>query len=99
MTRRTNTGWRMARAGLFALAITLAMVGCGQPAEEATAGHLIFLTPTPIGDNDFLKLGRVGTERAAASLGMTYETREASTTRAAELTWSRQWRATPTSSS
>jgi len=65
----------------------------GSSASESTTESsgdgpvLIYLTPTPIGGNTFLKLGKEGTEAAAEKLGGTAKTFESTdvTTRRANL--------------
>src|SRR5579871_1133291 len=38
-------------------------------AAQAAGPLIVYVSPNPIGVNDFLKLGRAGTERVAAELG------------------------------
>ena len=57
--------------------------GDTEPAVDTTATgadgdgpHFIYVTPNPIGENQFLEMGEIGTERAAEAHGGTYETYE-----------------------
>lgn len=66
-----------------ALAMALVAAGCGTDNETAEttaasgeAPSFIYITPTPIGANPFLELGRVGTEAAAKKHGGTAKTFE-----------------------
>ncbi len=69
------TTWRNLLAGAAALTAALASAA---PAGAETRPLIIYVSPNPIGVNDFLKLGRSGTEQAAASLGATARTFESS---------------------
>jgi basic membrane protein A len=68
-------GGILGRAGVGLLALCVA--------DGAQAKSLfVYVSPNPIGVNDFLKLGRVGAERVAASLGAdskTYESTDPTT--------------------
>jgi len=48
------------------------------PVTEADGDgpHFIYVTPNPIGENQFLEMGEVGTQRAAEAHGGTFETYE-----------------------
>lgn len=51
----------------------------GTEAETAEGGegpHFIYVTPNPIGENEFLEMGETGTQAAAEALGGTMETFE-----------------------
>ena len=65
----------------FALPLVALLAGAG----VADAKPLyVYVSPNPIGVNDFLKLGKIGTERAAAALGgdaKTYESSDPTTQR------------------
>ncbi|HWJ75706.1 MAG TPA: BMP family ABC transporter substrate-binding protein [Kaistia sp.] len=55
-----------------------------QPAAAADPKLVVFVSPNPIGVNDFLKLAKAGTEKAAAALGGTakaYESTDPTTIR------------------
>ncbi|WP_441694695.1 BMP family ABC transporter substrate-binding protein [Inquilinus sp. YAF38] len=52
---------------IAAAAVALAL-GAALPAQAA-GGKLVFISPDPLGVNDFLKLGRKGAEAAAAAIG------------------------------
>ncbi|SHE89948.1 basic membrane protein A [Kaistia soli DSM 19436] len=55
-----------------------------QPAAAADPKLVVFVSPNPIGVNDFLKLAKTGTEKAAAALGGTakaYESTDPTTIR------------------
>src|SRR5947209_15747929 len=49
----------------LSLAVAGRIIGCG----AANAPRIAVVSPDPIGVNDFLELGRVGTERVAKELG------------------------------
>src|SRR5258708_33996643 len=53
------SGWWVVAAGLFT----------GAGAGNAAGPLIVYVSPNPIGVNDFLKLGRAGTERVAKELG------------------------------
>jgi basic membrane protein A len=57
-------GWR-ASFGAACVALGLALAGGAAQAKPL----IVYVSPNPIGVNDFLKLGRIGTERVAKSLG------------------------------
>jgi basic membrane protein A len=53
-------------------------------AAAATKPMIVYVSPNPIGVNDFLKLGKAGTDRVAAELGLeakTYESTDPTTQR------------------
>src|SRR4029079_17231296 len=54
--------------GLAALAAAAFVVGPGAFAAEGKP-LFVYVSPTPLGVNDFLKLGKAGTERVAKELG------------------------------
>lgn len=45
-------------------------------AQDGEGPHFIYITPNPIGENEFLQMGETGTQAAAESLGGTAETFE-----------------------
>ncbi|MBF6169946.1 BMP family ABC transporter substrate-binding protein [Nocardia blacklockiae] len=63
-----------------------AVTACGGgTSADAGAAEIIYVTNAPIGQNQFLELGRTGTERAAAALGArarTYESTDEQSRRA-----------------
>lgn len=48
----------------------------GAEAEGGEGPHFIYITPNPIGENEFLQMGETGTQAAAERLGGTAETFE-----------------------
>lgn len=69
-------------AGGAAAILTLAAAGAAVAAPDPKL--VVFVSPNPVGVNDFLKLARAGTERAAAALGGTakvYESTDPTTIR------------------
>jgi len=68
-------------AALVPFAIALAATAAGHAADKPL---FVYVSPNPIGVNDFLKLGKVGTERAAQAVGgeaKTYESSDPTTQR------------------
>lgn len=67
-------------------AATLLLVACGDnDASDAGGQSFIYVTPNPIGENEFLEMGQVGVEETAERLGgtaQTYESTDPSTSRA-----------------
>ena len=69
------------RAGAAMLAAGTMMIGAAHAADPKL---VVFVSPNPIGVNDFLKLAKAGTEKAAAALGGTakaYESTDPTTIR------------------
>jgi len=64
---------RAAATSAFSLAALLA--GSSLAADKPL---FVYVSPNPIGVNDFLKLGKIGTERAAKALGAEAKTYESS---------------------
>lgn len=74
---------------LWALLAALVLVAAACGDDDAANGddgpHFIYITPNPIGENEFLEMGEIGTERAAERLGgtsQTFESTDPSSTRA-----------------
>jgi basic membrane protein A and related proteins len=71
-------------------ALTLLMAACGDGNDEAPEAaadgpSFIYITPNPIGENEFLEMGQTGTEAAAERLGgsaQTFESTDPSSSRA-----------------
>jgi basic membrane protein A len=68
----------LTRRNLLTCAAMLAAALAAAPVFAQTKPLIVYVSPNPIGVNDFLKLGRTGTEQAAASLGATARTFESS---------------------
>ncbi|GAA5069686.1 BMP family ABC transporter substrate-binding protein [Nocardia callitridis] len=68
----TRAAWLVATVAL--LAVTTACGGDTAAADGSS--EFIYITDAPIGQNQFLELGKTGTERAAAALGATARTYE-----------------------
>ncbi len=71
----------MRAKNLWAAVAVLSMVavGCGDTdtgPETGDGPRFIYVTPNPIGENEFLEMGEIGTERAAERLGGTSQTFE-----------------------
>lgn len=67
---------------IAALALPFALLAGPSLADEKPL--IVYVTPNPIGVNDFLKLGKIGTERVAKELGgvaRTYESSDPTTQR------------------
>lgn len=68
--------------------LTLLLVACGEadePEDAAEGPSFIYITPNPIGENEFLEMGEIGTQAAAERLGgtaRTFESTDPSTSRA-----------------
>src|SRR5271167_1398730 len=62
---------------ITALVIPLAALLAG-PSFADNKPLFVYVSPNPIGVNDFLKLGKIGTERVAKALGGTAKTYESS---------------------
>lgn len=67
----------IARTVVVAVAALLlaGIAGCGAQAG-GTGEEIIYITDAPIGQNEFLRLGKTGTEQAAKALGATARTYE-----------------------
>lgn len=71
------------RLSLLAV-LLLVVAACGDgddttettPAPSEEGPHFIYITPNPIGVNEFLEMGDTGTQRAAEKLGGTWQTFE-----------------------
>jgi basic membrane protein A len=59
--------------GLLAIAVSTMAASAAAAADKPL---IVYVSPNPIGVNDFLKLGKVGTERVAAELGYEAKTYE-----------------------
>src|SRR6185437_14545137 len=62
-----NSGGGTMRLG--ALLAGAAMIVAAHAAKADDKPLIVYVSPNPIGVNDFLKLGKVGTEKVAAELG------------------------------
>ena len=65
----------MKRAAVFAFPFAALFAGSGLAADKPL---FVYVSPNPLGVNDFLKLGKAGTERVAAALGAEAKTYESS---------------------
>jgi basic membrane protein A and related proteins len=64
-------------AAILAAASVVALISGASVADDAKP-LFVYVSPNPIGVNDFLKLGKVGTERVAKALGADAKTYESS---------------------
>src|SRR5277367_3627783 len=64
-------------AAILAAASVVALTSGASFADDAKS-LFVYVSPNPIGVNDFLKLGKVGTERVAKALGADAKTYESS---------------------
>ncbi|MGI5219730.1 BMP family ABC transporter substrate-binding protein [Nocardia sp. CA-290969] len=73
-------------AGFCAVAaVVTAATACGGSTADTDSPAFVYITNAPIGQNEFLQLGRTGTEAAAAALGggaRTYESKDEQSRRA-----------------
>ncbi|MQY27831.1 BMP family ABC transporter substrate-binding protein [Nocardia aurantia] len=63
-------------AGVVAALLVAALAGCGGGDATANSAEIVYITDAPIGQNQFLQLGRTGTEEAAKTLGTAARTYE-----------------------
>lgn len=77
---------RSKRLWVLMAALALLAGACGDDDDAAAEGpYFIYITPNPIGGNEFLEMGEIGTDRAAERLGgraQTFESTDPSSTRA-----------------
>ncbi|WP_280419786.1 hypothetical protein [Nocardia carnea] len=52
-----------------AVAVATAATACGGSTADTDSPAFVYITNAPIGQNEFLQLGRTGTEAAAAAQG------------------------------
>ena len=61
----------MKRAGIVSGLLLAAVTATGAAAQDKPL--IVYVSPNPLGVNDFLKLGKAGTDRVAAELGAEFE--------------------------